>query len=68
MKSKYDFSEAKRGAVVVVPKAKEKITMHLDRDVLNWFRHEVDRAGGGNYQSATAPRRSFEITQLSIAD
>jgi uncharacterized protein (DUF4415 family) len=51
MKSKYDFSKAKRGAVVAVPKAKEKITMHLDRDVLNWFRHQVDRAGGGSYQN-----------------
>jgi len=29
---------------------KEKVTIHLDRDVLDWFRNEADRAGGGNYQ------------------
>jgi uncharacterized protein (DUF4415 family) len=51
MKSEYDFSKAKRGAVVAVPKTKEKITIRLDRDLLDWFRREVDRAGGGNYQS-----------------
>jgi len=51
MKSEYDFSKAKRGAVVAVAKNKEKITIRLDRDVLDWFRGEVDRAGGGNYQS-----------------
>lgn len=51
MKSEYDFSKAKRGPVVAVPKTKEKITIRLDRDVLDWFRSEVNRAGGGNYQS-----------------
>ena len=51
MKREYDFSKAKRGAVVPVPKTKEKITIRLDRDVLDWFRAEVDRAGGGNFQS-----------------
>ena len=51
MKKEYDFSEAKRGAVVTIPKTKEKISIRLDREVLDWFRGEVDRAGGGNYQS-----------------
>ncbi len=51
MKREYDFSTAKRGAVVPVPKTKEKFTIRLDRDVLDWFRAEVDRAGGGNFQS-----------------
>jgi uncharacterized protein (DUF4415 family) len=51
MKREYDFSKAKRGPVVAVPKTKEKITIRLDRDVIDWFRAEVDRAGGGNYQS-----------------
>jgi uncharacterized protein (DUF4415 family) len=26
-------------------------TIRLDTDVLNWFREEVNRAGGGNYQT-----------------
>jgi uncharacterized protein (DUF4415 family) len=51
MKREYDFSKAKRGPVVAVPKTKEKITIRLDREVIDWFRAEVDRAGGGNYQS-----------------
>jgi uncharacterized protein (DUF4415 family) len=51
MKREYDFSKAKRGPVVAVPKSKEKITIRLDRDVVDWFRAAVDRAGGGNYQS-----------------
>jgi uncharacterized protein (DUF4415 family) len=51
MKREYDFSKAKRGQVVAVPKSKEKITIRLDRDVIDWFRAAVDRAGGGNYQS-----------------
>lgn len=31
---------------------KERITIRLDRDVLNWFRDCVDAAGGGSYQRA----------------
>jgi uncharacterized protein (DUF4415 family) len=51
MKREYDFSKAKRGAVVLTPKTKEKITIRLDREILDWFRSEVDRVGGGNYQA-----------------
>jgi len=50
MKREYDFRSAKRGLVVAVPKTKVRITIRLDRDVLDWFRGEVERAGGGNYQ------------------
>ncbi len=51
MKREYDFSRAKRGPVVPVPKGKTRITIRLDDDVLGWFRQQVDQAGGGNYQS-----------------
>jgi uncharacterized protein (DUF4415 family) len=51
MKREYDFSHAKRGPVVTVPKGKTRITIRLDDDVLDWFRQQVERAGGGNYQS-----------------
>lgn len=51
MKREYDFRKAKRGPVVAVPKTKERITIRLDRDVLDWFRDAVERAGGGNYQT-----------------
>jgi uncharacterized protein (DUF4415 family) len=51
MKREYDFSKAKRGAVVTVPKGKTRITIRLDDEILAWFRDQVERAGGGNYQS-----------------
>lgn len=51
MKKEYDFSKGKRGAVVRAPKGKTRITIRIDDDVLNWFRGEVEAAGGGNYQT-----------------
>src|SRR5258708_24512376 len=51
MKQEYDFSKGKRGAVVPVPASKTRVTIRLDADILDWFRNEVDKAGGGNYQS-----------------
>jgi uncharacterized protein (DUF4415 family) len=50
-KREYDFSKGKRGPVLPVPKGKARITIRLDEDVIAWFRDQVDRAGGGNYQS-----------------
>ena len=47
MKREYDFSKAKRGAVVAVPRGKTRITIRLDNEILAWFREQVDRAGGG---------------------
>lgn len=51
MKERYDFSSGKRGAIDPLPKGKTRITIRLDDDVLDWFRGEVDAAGGGNYQT-----------------
>jgi len=51
MKQEYDFSHGKRGAVVPVPAGKTRVTIRLDSDVLDWFREQVEKAGGGNYQS-----------------
>ena len=47
MRDHYDFSHAKRGAVVKTNK--ERITIRLDPDIIQWFRDQVK--GGGNYQS-----------------
>ena len=47
----YDFSNGRRGAVVPVPPGKTRITIRIDSDVLDWFRKQVDAAGGGNYQT-----------------
>jgi len=51
MKKEYNFSKGKRGAVVPAPKGKTRITIRVDDDILEWFRGEVDAAGGGNYQT-----------------
>jgi len=51
MKDRYDFSKGKRGPVVKGPEGKEKISIRIDRDILDWFRNAVNEAGGGNYQT-----------------
>ena len=51
MKKEYDFSKGKRGAVIPAPKGKTRITIRVDDDILEWFRGEVEAAGGGNYQT-----------------
>lgn len=51
MRKEYDFSQAKRGPVVRGSKGKTRITIRLDDDVVQWFKAEVHKAGGGNYQT-----------------
>ena len=51
MHKEYDFSKAKRGSVRPVATGKTRITIRIDDDVLEWFRDQVNAAGGGNYQT-----------------
>ena len=51
MKAKYDFNKGKRGAVLPSSGNKVRITIRLDRDIVDWFRSKVEEQGGGNYQS-----------------
>jgi uncharacterized protein (DUF4415 family) len=51
MKTNYDFSKGRRGPVLPPSANKERITIRLDRDILEWFRSSVEKAGGGSYQS-----------------
>jgi uncharacterized protein (DUF4415 family) len=51
MKAKYDFSEGRRGAVIQPSGNKIRITIRLDRDIVDWFRAKVEEQGGGNYQT-----------------
>ncbi|HEY5489871.1 MAG TPA: BrnA antitoxin family protein [Gemmatimonadaceae bacterium] len=71
MRKEYDFSNAKRGAVLRVPPGKTRITIRLDDDVIAWFHKQVNDAGGGNYQTlinqalrqlVDAPAESIETT------
>jgi BrnA antitoxin of type II toxin-antitoxin system len=51
MKKEYDFSDGRRGAVLRVPSGKTRITIRIDDDILQWFRGQVHKAGGGSYQT-----------------
>jgi hypothetical protein len=51
MRNEYDFKKGKRGAILPAPAGKTRITIRLDDDILEWFRHQAEVAGGGNYQS-----------------
>lgn len=51
MKANYDFSKARRGAVLPATGNKVRITIRLDRAILDWFKARVEAQGGGNYQT-----------------
>ena len=51
MKEEYDMSGAKRGPIAPPGGGKTRITIRIDTDVLDWFRDQVERAGGGSYQA-----------------
>jgi uncharacterized protein (DUF4415 family) len=51
MRDEYDFSNAKRGPVAPTPAGKTRFTIRLDDDILQWFKAQVHKAGGGNYQT-----------------
>ena len=50
-KEEYDFSKGTRGPVLPASPGKTRITIRVDKVVLDWFRAKVHRAGGGNYQT-----------------
>ncbi len=50
MKAKYDFSRAKRGAVVPLPKGKSEIRFAIEDELLDWFRAQIRKTNGGDYQ------------------
>jgi uncharacterized protein (DUF4415 family) len=70
MRPEYDFPNARRGAPVLSPPGKERITIRLDADILAWFRRQVEEAGGGNYQSLInqALRDHINQEQIPIED
>jgi uncharacterized protein (DUF4415 family) len=51
MRKAHSFRRGIRGPVLSVAKGKTRLTIRLDEDVVEWFREQVDAAGGGNYQS-----------------
>jgi len=51
MKAQYEFTRGKRGPVLKTPPGKTRITIRIDDDLLQWFRRQVQAAGGGSYQT-----------------
>jgi Arc/MetJ family transcription regulator len=51
MRDEYDFTKGRRGPVVPLAPGKTRITIRIDDDILDWFREQVEQAGGGNYQT-----------------
>jgi len=51
MKREYDLSKGKRGPVIPLPAEKVRITIRLDRDIVDHFRELVRKAHRGNYQT-----------------
>ncbi len=70
MKKEYDFSHGKRGAVLRTPTGKTRITIRIDVDVLAWFRAEVNKTGGGSYQTLmnAALRRFVESQERDLEE
>ena len=63
MRKQYDFSKGKRGAIVQATAVKTRITIRIDDDILDWFRAQVDDAGGGNYQTLINEALRSSMTQ-----
>jgi predicted DNA binding CopG/RHH family protein len=51
MKDEYDFSNGVRGAIVPPRPGTRRITIRLDKEMLDWFFNQCEQAGGGNYQT-----------------
>ena len=70
MKREYDFSGGRRGAVLRAGSGKTRITIRIDEDVLQWFRKQVHKTGGGSYQTLiNAALRSFaESTENNLEE
>ena len=70
MKAKYDFSKGKLGVVLPPSEKKVRITIRLDRDIIDWFRSKVEKQGRGNYQTMLndALRTYMERQEKPIED
>ena len=51
LQKEYDLTRAQHGPIVPSSAGKTRITIRIDKDVLDWFRQSVHEMGGGNYQT-----------------
>ncbi len=67
MKREYDLSKGRRGAVVPLAAEKVRITIRLDRDIVDHFRELVRSAHRGNYQSLINDALREHLRRPSLA-
>jgi uncharacterized protein (DUF4415 family) len=65
MKTSYDFSEAKRGAIVE-PVGKTRVTLWLDDDVIAAFRGKASASGMGYQTEINRALREIITTHSEI--
>jgi len=68
MKREYDLGKGKRGAVVPLPSDKIRITIRLDRDIVDQFRDQVRRVHRGNYQTLINDALREHLQRPSLAE
>ena len=68
MKDEYDFTGAKRGAVVALPSRQTEVRLRPDIEVLDWLRRCANESNGGSYQELiNFALRSYMETQKGVA-
>ena len=68
MRKEYDFSNAKRGAVIASP-GKTRITIMLDDDVIEFFRSKAEDQGTGYQTMINATlRTTLQEARGKVAD
>ncbi len=68
MKAEYDLSKNKRGRVNPLGPDKVRITIRLDRDLIEHFRDKVREAGRGNYQTLINDALREQIQRPDLAE
>ena len=58
MRNEFDFSKAKRGAIIP-QKGKSRISIYIDDDILEEFRNRADAAGRGYQTMLNAALRDY---------
>ena len=51
MRREYDLRKGKRGPIIPLAPDRVRITIRLDRDIVDHFRDQVRKAHRGNYQT-----------------
>jgi uncharacterized protein (DUF4415 family) len=67
MKREYDLSKGRRGPVIPLSPEKVRITIRLDRDIVDHFREKVRTAHRGNYQTMINDALREQIQRPGLA-